>query len=179
MTPFAVPPAGPPTGTCGTLGAGTLGVGTFTGGVETCTGPALTETLGTDTACAAVGAASTAAATHAPRTRARPWRISPIIGTETQNDNPQPGCGHLQAQRLGDDVLLDLGGSSVDRRHHRPSQVALHRVFARVSVAAHDLHALERAALRELGGGELRHRRLLRKHPPRVLVGEARDPSDQ
>src|SRR4029078_6920182 len=102
-------------------------------------------------------------ASTAPRTRARPWRISTIIGTLRRIDNPQPGAWHsLQPQRLGDDVLLDLGGSSVNGRDHRAAQVALHRVLARVAVAAHDLHALERAALCELRGGELRHRRLLR-----------------
>src|SRR5207245_1254751 len=60
-----------------------------------------------------------------------------------------------EPERLGDDVLLDLGGSSVDRRHHRGAEVPLHRVLRRVSVAAHDLHPLERTALGELGGGEL------------------------
>src|SRR3954447_2055698 len=86
---------------------------------------------------------------------------------------------HSKPQRLGDDVLLDLGGSSVDRRDHRAAQVALHRVLARVSVAAHDLHSLERAALRELGRSELRHRRLLGQHAPRILVGQPCDPADQ
>src|SRR5438874_2306873 len=96
MTPFTAPPVDPPTGTCGTLGAGTLGVGTFTGGVGAFTGPASTETGPTVTACAATGpprgTATRAVATSAPRTRARPWRISPIIGTQRQIDNPQAGA---------------------------------------------------------------------------------------
>src|SRR3954464_2851117 len=124
MTPFAAPPAGPPTGTCGTLGAGTLGVGTFTGGVDTCTGPASTDAPGTVTACAVAGTARRAVATNAPRTKAKPWRISPIIGTSGRIDNPQPAGAstRLQPQRLGDDVLLALGGTYADRRHDRPAK---------------------------------------------------------
>src|SRR4051812_4457408 len=68
----------------------------------------------------------------------------------------------LEPQRLRDDVLLDLGGPAVDRRHEGGVHVAHHRVLLGVAVAAHDLHALERALLRELGAGQLRHRGLLR-----------------
>src|SRR5215208_522590 len=82
-----------------------------------------------------------------------------------------------ETERLGDDVALDLGGSAVDGRHDGGPQVALHRVLAGVTVATHDLHAFERAALRELCRGELHHRRLLWQHPPRVLVCQPGDPA--
>src|SRR4051794_27435705 len=124
------------------------------------------------------GTATRAVATIAPRTRARPWRTITSSAQHAAFTTPNRGTS-LQPERLRDDVLLDLRRSSVDRRDHRAAQIALHRVLGRVSVAAHDLDALERAPLRKLGRGELHHRRLLRQHASRILVGQARDPAHE
>src|SRR6185503_1563857 len=60
-------------------------------------------------------------------------------------------------ESLGDDFVLNLARAFEDAEDARVAPEALRRIFARISVAAEDLHHLRRHALGHLGGEHLGH----------------------
>ena len=73
-------------------------------------------------------------------------------------------------QPLGDDFVLDFARALEDAEDARVAPEALRRIFARISVAAEDLHHLRRHALGHLGGEHLGHARLEIAARARVLL---------